>query len=121
VLRFADHPQGKQSDEDNRDEAKQVTPMVPEEEDQDSEGDEIHAAVISKEKVLNPGDYEVVAADGSITVIRGEKQFSNEEIESEDAHVINAAKADKRFDKLTAHRRLRFKDILDRGVGLCRS
>jgi hypothetical protein len=118
VLRFADDAQRKQSKEDDLDEAERAAPRAGREEDPDDEGDEIHAGVISEENALRPGDYEVEDENGNVTIIRGDRLLSQEEIESEDDRVITAAKADKRFDKITAHRRLRFKDILDRGVSL---
>ena len=120
VLRFADGAQRKQREEDDLDETGRAAPKAGREEGPDDEGDDIHAGVVSQEKDLKPGDYEVEDPDGSITVIRGDRLLSQEEIESEDDRVISAAKADKRFDKITAHRRLRFKDILDRGVSLCK-
>lgn len=68
------------------------------------------------ENTLKPGDYEVEDLEANITIVRGGQKMTQEEIKSEDEHVIAAAAADERFQMHTANRRLRFNSILERGV-----
>jgi hypothetical protein len=63
-----------------------------------------------------PGDYEVEDLEGNITIVRGRREMTQEEIKSQDEQVITAAAADERFQRHTASRRLRFNSILERGV-----
>jgi hypothetical protein len=83
----------------------------------DLDGDEYVAGVVSRDSALKPGDYEVEGPDGKITVVRGTNEMTGEQIESEDDRVLRAAKGDRRFDRITANRKLRFNDILQRAVG----